>query len=452
MALSLLSVELVQEIAEHLKLPAQAALRTTCSTLCAALDPFVFSTLTIYVGRGTLKRDLSRLRALAAGSTPYSQHARNLYIQEVTPFFWSSGSENDSEMEEEKESWRTGLQEVLGPALNGLNGVQTVRWAGSSLDPEWVADVVVDALTKWQLRELVYESGMTETLPELDRISGAALRRLSVSIPSKPDVDARPLVTLLRNTPKLVSLSLSAPTDLDLDVLWRVLQTNSVHLVELSVTVVSLTLCDYLASYTGLERLVLPSVDASAVSRQLAGMFFERVLRHQSASIVELRLSPHYTSAWSFGTHNVDVLSSLAKLETLEIAVDPEYDDGRLTKNITLLLDMVPQLRALRTLDIETTMDECYRGQFICGNGMMGHYKAVERRMRAAFGRYRYRGGKNSSAEVHATHVPHGRSLRMVEADDADGWVYAQFEGTWRVLQDRERCEVDSDDDSDDDY
>nr|GAT52199.1 predicted protein [Mycena chlorophos] len=444
MLLSSLSVELIQEIAGHLETPAQVALRATCSTFCAALDPFVFSNLTVFVGRSTLERDLSRLRKLPAGSTPYSQYARNLYIKEVTPFFWSSGSENaDSEVEEEKELWRTGLQEALRPALNGLDGVQTGRWAGSSLDPEWVVDVVVDALAKWQLRELVYESGMTETLPKLDRISGAALTRLSISVPSKPDLDAS-LVALLRHSPKLVSLTLSAPADLDLDTVWRALQSNYVQLAELTVTAVSLALCDYLTSYTGLERLVLLGVDASETSRQLAGQFFERVLQHQSASLVELRVAPHYTSAWSFGTHNVDALSSLVKLETLEIAVDPEYDDARLTKDIALLFDTVAHLPVLRTLEVETTMDECYRGQLMCGNGMMGHFKAVERRMRAAVAGYRYRGDQ----KFHATRLLHGRCFRMAEAEDGDGWVYVQFAGT-RRLPKEELCE---DDDSDVDY
>nr|GAT53773.1 predicted protein [Mycena chlorophos] len=443
MSLSSLSVELVQEVAGHLGIRPQSALRATCSALCVALDPLVFSTLTLRIGIEKLERDLSRLRALAEGATPFSRYARRVNIAEVTPyeFYWGTDNLKDPKTGEQKELWLVTLREALKPALTTLDGVRIVHWTASRDDPEWLVRDIVDTLATWQLMEFSYVCDIAGALPALGRLSGASLRKLHFFASSQTKLDLEELVTLLHYTPKLVSLSVESRKDLGFDDIWPVLQVNSVYLTELSVNIVSPKLCDYLVSYTGLERVHFRNVDALAVSRETADLFFERVLRRHSASIVELHVFPRYGSRWSFGTHNVGVLSSLVGLEKLGITVDPEYGAAQLQKDITLLLDMVPQLPVLRLLDIETTRDECDRGAWFRESETIEYHREVERMVRGVVSGYRHRGDleldasmrKRPSVEVYAEHLRGAQRLRMVEADDGDGWVCALFEGTRRV-------------------
>ncbi|KAF7296389.1 hypothetical protein HMN09_01109100 [Mycena chlorophos] len=444
--LSSLSVELVQEIAVYLDTHDQTAVRATCSALSASLVPLLFSVLTLNIRNESLERDLSRLRAVADGRTPYSHYARDLYIKQLTPYFWNP--EKDPKIAEEETRCLIELEVALKLALGRLDGVQAVRWVGSSLDRDWVPEIVLDALARWDIREFTYEPGQRKMLPAFDRLSGASLTRLSV--PVRPTADLKPLLILLQRSPNLASLSLSASTDPShLHDIWSCLQSQPIHLVELSVNSVSPQLCEYLTSYTGLRRLVLRDVDTSRASRDMADTFFERVLPHHSASLIELRLASGYTGNWSFGTHNITVLSSLAHLQTLELALDTARKGGaaQTRKDFALLLGMLPHLPTLRSLTIRTTQDDWFRDELVCGHGMVGYWREKDDRLRSVLEGYVYPAGTILSAEleVKMPFLRDGRCLRLVEADDGNGLVYAQFEGGGRLS--REECVVDSDED-----
>nr|GAT53770.1 predicted protein [Mycena chlorophos] len=449
--LSSLSVELVQEIAAYLDTHDQAAVRATCSALSAALDPLLFSALTLNIRNESLERDLSRLRALGDGRTPYSHYARDLYIKQLTPYFWNP--EKDPKIAEEETRCLIELEVALKLALGRLGGVQTVRWVGSSLDRDWVPEIVLDALATWEIREFTYEPGQRKTLPAFDRLSGASLERLSV--PVRPTADLTPLLALLQRSPNLTSLSLSASTDPSrLHDIWSCLLEYSIHLVELSINSVSSQLCEYLTSYTGLRRLVLRDVDTSRASRDMADTFFERVLPQHSASLIELRLVPGYTGNWSFGTHNHIPFSSLTHLQTLELALDTARKGGaaQTRKDLTVLLEILPRLPALRELTLRTTQDEWFRDEIVCGHGMVGYWREIGDRMQDVLEGYRYPAGTvlPTGLEVKAPFLRNGRCLRLVEAEDGDvlEYAYAQFEGGRRLS--KEECAV-HDDDSDDD-
>jgi hypothetical protein len=111
---------------------------------------------------------------------------------------------------------------------------------------------------------------------------------------------------------------------------WRMLRTSAhasgsqVTLAEITTSVVTPDLFAYLASYSGLEKLTLKSPDGGSREQtdRLADSFFDTALPRHAASLTVLSCPAAYESRFSFGTHNVDVLSLFRKLRTLEMSVN----------------------------------------------------------------------------------------------------------------------------------
>jgi hypothetical protein len=105
-------------------------------------------------------------------------------------------------------------------------------------------------------------------------------------------------------------------------------RTNSdesqVKLTDITTDVVISELFDYLSSYSGIEKLTLLSPDGGIRnnSDHLAAMFFGIVLPRHATSLVELSCSAGYESRFSFGTHNMDVISLLRKLKSLDMSIN----------------------------------------------------------------------------------------------------------------------------------
>ncbi|KAJ6449673.1 hypothetical protein C8R45DRAFT_790414, partial [Mycena sanguinolenta] len=93
---------------------------------------------------------------------------------------------------------------------------------------------------------------------------------------------------------------------------------------EIYTNVVTDRLLGYLASYSGIEKLSLyhPDIESVAKSNRLANIFFDAVVSQHAQSLVNLACSTPYESRWSFGAHNVDLISHWLKLETLEVSVN----------------------------------------------------------------------------------------------------------------------------------
>ncbi|KAJ6523096.1 hypothetical protein DFH09DRAFT_877892, partial [Mycena vulgaris] len=103
---------------------------------------------------------------------------------------------------------------------------------------------------------------------------------------------------------------------------WNMLEKTSLRLADISAGRVTDELLSYLASYSGIEHLELQRPDGDDASVNLAGTFFEAVLPSYAESPVELSCAAGYESGWSFGTHNVDGISQLRNLKSLEMSVN----------------------------------------------------------------------------------------------------------------------------------
>ncbi|KAJ7094878.1 hypothetical protein C8R44DRAFT_645124 [Mycena epipterygia] len=99
---------------------------------------------------------------------------------------------------------------------------------------------------------------------------------------------------------------------------------SGIRLKNICTNVVTSDLLSYLASYSGLEKLAFERPDGRdrADADQLADIFFGSVLPRHVKSLVEMSCPAGYDSRWSFGTHNVDLVSELHSVTSLEMSVD----------------------------------------------------------------------------------------------------------------------------------
>ncbi|KAJ7809211.1 hypothetical protein B0H14DRAFT_2867617 [Mycena olivaceomarginata] len=186
---------------------------------------------------------------------------------------------------------------------------------------------------------------------------------------------------------------------------WRTLRTKSdefpIKLTEITTNVVTPELFDYLNSYSGIEKLTLLDPDGGSrdKSDRLANTFFETVLPHHATSLVELSCPAGYESRFSFGTHNVDVISLLHKLESLEMSINAEIpvvsigisveaEQADINPVVTLLLETAATLPFLGSLAIYSAETESNRGVW-CGNGMINHTYAVDAAIEKAMQAFR---------------------------------------------------------------
>ncbi|KAJ7282518.1 hypothetical protein C8J57DRAFT_1295600 [Mycena rebaudengoi] len=159
--------------------------------------------------------------------------------------------------------------------------------------------------------------------------------------------------------------------------IWTALKSEAIHLTHISTDTVDDSLLTYLASYCGLEHLMLPHVgsDSEGESNRLAAIFFENSLR-------KLCCPAAFEGKWSFGPHSCEVISQCGRLEVLHMSVNsapgptsgwgwrPNYalatgPDRR--NNVDMLLDPMPQLSSLNLVFIPSALAERNRG-LRCGN------------------------------------------------------------------------------------
>ncbi|KAJ7212782.1 hypothetical protein C8J57DRAFT_1603911, partial [Mycena rebaudengoi] len=195
---------------------------------------------------------------------------------------------------------------------------------------------------------------------------------------------------------------------------------SQVKLTGITTNVVTSGLFDYLSSYSGIEKLTLlyPDGGSRNNSDHLADMFFGIVLPRHATSLVELSCSADYKSRFSFGTHNVDVISQLRKLKSLEMSINAgmvrrvdtpddvwidedgtkipivsigisvEAEQADIDPVVMLLLETAATLPALCSLTISSAETESNRGAW-CGNGRIHHTGAVDAAIEKAMQAFR---------------------------------------------------------------
>ncbi|KAF7351545.1 hypothetical protein MSAN_01587000 [Mycena sanguinolenta] len=361
-----LSAELLEVIGAELTHTDYAVLRQVCKDLNGAVYRFFFSDLVLKIsGNGPSEVGVQKLKTLAAGATGWSLYATTLRIVPA-----KAGGEGD----------HGGKLIDLAAALATLSNIQTVVWH--------VHDQVVSSLRKFTLK-----------------ISGQGPSWGRQALTPEMYQDFIQLVTVQS---QLSSLHLEGPTELS--PVWRILRSRTQHTIkptEITTNVVTHELFDYLSSYSGLEKLTLKYPDGGNAneSNRLADAFFATVLPRHAEFLTELSCPAVYESRFSFGTHDVNVVSLLRKLTRLEMSINAgavrrvqnqeTYVDGKGRVHrmisigisveadqadidpVTLLLETAACFPTLQCLTIVSAETESNRGAW-CGNGRIHHKGTVD--------------------------------------------------------------------------
>ncbi|KAF7345681.1 hypothetical protein MVEN_01587900 [Mycena venus] len=115
--------------------------------------------------------------------------------------------------------------------------------------------------------------------------------------------------------------------------IWETLRIECIHLSEIHTDYVQQALLEYILSYSGLERLTNDGDEDDGNDgddddngrehlEPLVEEFFTTALPRHKESLVALSCRGVWEGKWSFGAHNVDLLSQLHKLKSLRMNVN----------------------------------------------------------------------------------------------------------------------------------
>ncbi|KAJ7260497.1 hypothetical protein B0H12DRAFT_1217955 [Mycena haematopus] len=403
-----LSVELLEAIGAQLTQGDYAILRTVCKELNGAFGRLFFSILVLKTNRNGLSEDgVQMLKALATGRTGWSLHAKTLHIIPAKAI----SQESEPTIGHDKPV------DVFATALASLWHVHDQEFW------EWGRTTILDFLNTLATLDDLELNILANTI-NLSALQVRSLRKFTLKSPGRgfgrrhftglTPMGTRPPPPMYQDIAQLVSQnrlnSLHLEGITEWSAVWRLLRskTNGTRLAEITTNVVTHELFDYLTSYSGIEKLTLKFPDGGDLneSNRLADTFFETVLPLHAEYLSELSCPAAYESRFSFGTHNVNIVSLLHKLTKLEmsinagavrivdnpetyidhngkrypvmsIGVSVEAEQADIDPVVTLLLETTATFPALRSLTIVSAETERNRGAW-CGNGRINHTGAVD--------------------------------------------------------------------------
>ncbi|KAJ7469579.1 hypothetical protein FB451DRAFT_355066 [Mycena latifolia] len=316
-----LCVELLQEIASLTSPEDQKALRAVSRHLRWAIEPLFFASAHIILDLSRpAERLLPWLEALATGDTGFSHISRTLVIHCDE---WRSRNRYASG----GPAADPRVQALLRPALQSLKAIHTVYWTVEK-DQDWADAIVVDFLA---------------TTPTIEDLT-------------------------LRNEPNRTNI-------------WTTLQAHHVELKAVHIVSVTDTLLLYLASYSGLERLMItyPTDEYG-----LGEFFWARVIPQHAHSLVALACPGVLEGVWAFGTHNIAAISELRHLEVLIMTLNTdERGTGPLKAMARAFLEMAVRMPALRDIAMLAARPprELRFYHSHCGMRMLDYLTAAQRQI-----------------------------------------------------------------------
>ncbi|KAF8194971.1 hypothetical protein BJ912DRAFT_876190 [Pholiota molesta] len=211
------------------------------------------------------------------------------------------------------------------------------------------------------------------TLPHLHALHTLSLHD-NVDTRSSPpvDLDAPAIAALVART---------AACCASYDEIWDALRQERIWLREIATDGVTAAFLDYLAAYSGLQKLRLSSAPANdgLASDTLAMQFYQAVLPRHADSLAALEITPEYEGKWCFGRHNCASLLQCANLETLKIHINSaEIDRAKKQDVVWTLLGIADDLPHLAHLTIASADSESNRGGR-SGNPSIGHIYRVNK-------------------------------------------------------------------------
>ncbi|KAJ6580741.1 hypothetical protein B0H19DRAFT_1112255 [Mycena capillaripes] len=214
MSILAFSIELLQEI--FYRIPSDHKhLRVVCKNFNFAIAPLFFSSVLLDVQQSGLELGLSHLEALATGNTSWSQFARTLKIERLSPSYKFPASkavqEDKQDTDNELKLADERMKKFLPSALESLKNVRTVIWTSRREDAEWTAEAVADYLNSHPtLEDFRLTADGLKSNCSFNQLNG--LRKLSLTSHSSRLLTelTHSLSEAVRNSPDLASLHLQS--------------------------------------------------------------------------------------------------------------------------------------------------------------------------------------------------------------------------------------------------
>ncbi|KAL0057393.1 hypothetical protein AAF712_015967 [Marasmius tenuissimus] len=409
-----LPTELVCQVAANLSASSDLkSLRSACSKLNLALEPFLFSHIRIDGKTTRLLEDL------ASGHTRAGQYVRNLDIGSLKLDEKDAGEEMESIL---------AFRRCWVPALSALKSLGSIDWTVNEKDSHWALEQAINSLSQvhtistirlylrgvWTnpvihpLRQICHFKHLESCSIRVDDnrlmlpiaeglfdVNSTHLKRLELdggldawTDPDyciTPDTDlsllfdsgAAPKLDILRLSQFSLSHSshilsqLGSLKALHLDRcipydFWSVFSATNIQLREVTVDYVDRHFLDYLGSYRGLERIRLSFNGiqlGTVINDSAAERFYMECLPGHSASLKSINIIPKSTGRWCLNADNARVLRQCRGLEDLTIGINiddvivkmEEVDhnvgsDGSNGGIVTELLHVAKSYRCLNTL------------------------------------------------------------------------------------------------------
>jgi hypothetical protein len=120
------------------------------------------------------------------------------------------------------------------------------------------------------------------------------------------------------------------------DQFWKGMKDNKIHLRRIKVPETSIALLEYMASYRGIEELIVegPARD-KGLSNEMGPIFLTKVFPRHAHSLRVLQLKEHFDSAWCFGPTAAESLRESQRLEKLSVPI---------SKKMTIVSTTLPLL------------------------------------------------------------------------------------------------------------
>ncbi|KAJ7728873.1 hypothetical protein B0H16DRAFT_1734432 [Mycena metata] len=360
--LSELCMELILAIASKASSQDQKALLAVSKRFRAIIQPYFCASKCVVVNVTPNTKEFSQLKTLATGNSAWS-HCRSLEIARLEP---RQGQEDR-------------MRQYLAPALKSLANIRTVYLTLDDASACWAQEVVLQSLDRRDgAHELCLVNNLRDqkrflTLPSISHLTALALEG-----PNSHQGDfAGWIRQVLRRSPGLKCLRLTR-SSLHIG---PILEEEKVRVRDLSIPMADDALLRYLGSYSGLERLVI-----TKEIRDSGSVLFGSVIPRHTESLRVLSCSGYEGGTCNFTVDKIALISQLAKLETLEMSVNADWQSLRvlehsnLKKTIEAFLEMVGEMPALRSIGIVPAYNDdsaCGRSNMALTRGAMNQIDKV---------------------------------------------------------------------------
>ncbi|KAF9533842.1 hypothetical protein CPB83DRAFT_889642 [Crepidotus variabilis] len=147
----------------------------------------------------------------------------------------------------------------------------------------------------------------------------------------------------------------------DLDDVWRAMKAAGIRLRSISVDVMSPSLLEYLASFSGLHNLALSPLPLNTMERgdgqeKMASFLFENVVVQHSRTLSHFAVTGK-THCWSISNLNISALARCQFLTSLTTPLCiPESDnDSDIRASVELLFQLIQNLPSLHQMILKLT-------------------------------------------------------------------------------------------------